>query len=618
MFLRGLIQNKNNLVKKILLFTGVVLFILFVFNQKGSKEVYLEKYKNLNDTVKYVGINSCINCHYEIYSSYIETGMGSSFNYATKAKSFIDKQENKFLHDTHSNYHYYPYLSEDSLRVLEYIKNKKDTVFKRDEKISYVIGSGHHTNSHLCNFNNYLFQAPFTFYTQDSILDLPPGYENGNNTRFDREIHLECISCHNAYPEIVIGSENKYNYIPQGIDCERCHGPGEIHVLEKTQGIIIDTSRYIDYSIVNPADLSYDLQFDICQRCHLQGNAVLKPGKSFFDFKPGEKLEETMSIFLPKYSDNNNFLMASHVERLKMSECFKKSEINCITCHNPHKSVKKEKVDFFESKCVNCHIISDNTHCTNQHKSNCIECHMPKSNSIDIPHVTITDHYIRKNKKIKKDSLNVFLGLKAINEKNPDDLTIAKAYLNQFAKFQKSKLFLDSAKFYISKISYPEKLRLNVNYYYMKKDYNSIINRIKTHDFEKLSKDFKDKSFNNEDSYFWYRVGDAFYNKKLFKESEKFIKKSIETAPYILEFQKKLGVIYIKQNHLVLARKIFQKIIIENDYFVDAYSNLANISIREKKYLEAEYFINKGLDLDPKHKELIYNKDLLSKINEYE
>ena len=50
-----------------------------------------------------------------------------------------------------------------------------------------------------------------------------------------------------------------------------------------------------------------------------------------------------------------------------------KSEINCITCHNPHKSVKKEKVDFFESKCVNCHIISDNTHCANQHKSNCIE-----------------------------------------------------------------------------------------------------------------------------------------------------------------------------------------------------------------------------------------------------
>ena len=64
-----------------------------------------------------------------------------------------------------------------------------------------------------------------------------------------------------------------------------------------------------------------------------------------------------------------------------------------------------------------------------------------------------------------------------------------------------------------------------------KKDYNPIINRVKIQDFEELSKDFKDKSFNNEDS-FIYRI-ETLINKKLFKESEKFIKKSIEIAPYI-------------------------------------------------------------------------------------
>ncbi|MBK7311606.1 MAG: hypothetical protein IPI93_12675 [Sphingobacteriaceae bacterium] len=59
---------------------------------------------------------------------------------------------------------------------------------------------------------------------------------------------------------------NKYNFVPNGIDCERCHGPGSIHVNQKQRGIKIDTSKQIDYSIVNPSKLPIDLQFDICQR----------------------------------------------------------------------------------------------------------------------------------------------------------------------------------------------------------------------------------------------------------------------------------------------------------------------------------------------------------------
>ena len=38
------------------------------------------------------------------------------------------------------------------------------------------------------------------------------------------------MTCHNAYPDFVLGSTNKFNKIPKGIDCERCHGPGELHV----------------------------------------------------------------------------------------------------------------------------------------------------------------------------------------------------------------------------------------------------------------------------------------------------------------------------------------------------------------------------------------------------
>ena len=33
-------------------------------------------YKNHHDSVSYVGIETCKSCHFDIYNSFIETGMG--------------------------------------------------------------------------------------------------------------------------------------------------------------------------------------------------------------------------------------------------------------------------------------------------------------------------------------------------------------------------------------------------------------------------------------------------------------------------------------------------------------------------------------------------------------
>ena len=60
----------------------------------------------------------------------------------------------------------------------------------------------------------------------------------------------------------------------------------------------VDTSKTPDYTIVNPRRLSTELQNNVCQRCHLQGIAVLNDGKSFFDFHPGMKLSEVMNVFI--------------------------------------------------------------------------------------------------------------------------------------------------------------------------------------------------------------------------------------------------------------------------------------------------------------------------------
>ena len=89
---------------------------------------------------------------------------------------------------------------------------------------------------------------------------------------------------------------------------------------------MVDTSKEIDYSIVNPGKLSIDRQFDVCQRCHLQGNTVLKEGKSFYDFRPGMKLSDVETTFLPKYEGaDDQFIMASHADQIKNESVLLKS-----------------------------------------------------------------------------------------------------------------------------------------------------------------------------------------------------------------------------------------------------------------------------------------------------
>ena len=160
---------------------------------------------------------------------------------------------------------------------------------------------------------------------------------------------------------------------------------------------LVDTSKYIDYSIVNPAKLPVEKQFQICMRCHLQGNTVLADGKSFYDFKPGMDLNEVMTVFTARYEDDETFIMASHADRLQQSSCFQNSEMSCITCHDPHHSVRNKTQNYFNNKCFSCHDICEDK--KNSVNSDCVSCHMPESSSSDIPHVTINDHKIAVHNK---------------------------------------------------------------------------------------------------------------------------------------------------------------------------------------------------------------------------
>ncbi len=576
--------------------------------QKNDSQSYL----NHSDTVKYVGIEACRLCHSDIHQTFVKTGMGASFGIADTAKSIARLQTNSFIHDIHSGFFYHPFWQNDSLKLKEYRLQNGDTAYQRVQAINYVVGSGQHTNSHIYELNNYLFQAPFTWYSQEGKLDLPPGYENGSNVRFSRIIGLECMSCHNAMPvSFVKGSENKFGNISLGIDCERCHGPGEAHVKKVMAGNLTDTSTAVDYSIVNPKKLSVDLQFELCQRCHLQGNAVLAENRSFFDFKPGMKLNEVMDIYLPRYSHaDDKFIMASHVDRFKQSKCFiaGKGKFNCISCHNPHVSVKETRTTQFNSSCGKCHSISKaDLDCKadlielKKTDFNCVQCHMPSSGSVDIPHVTVHDHFIRKpTKKVDTTGIGHFLGLQAVNNRKPGNRSKALAYMQQYERFEDKLYYLDSALVFLQKLNTQKKdhFRLWIQYYFLARDYQRMIEMVRQKGLEKTLVDLNEESYSNNDAWAAYRIGEAFSAQSNYRQALDFYQQAVELAPFVMDFRNKQASCYIRLRDIDKAKNILTYVLKELPIHKEALNNMGYCFLLEEETEEAKKYFDRALQID--------------------
>lgn len=568
-----------------------------------------QPFRNLGDSAHYVGINACKGCHSDKHATFIETGMGMSFHKAEKAYSKANFVGVKPVYDKKLNLFYFPYWEDGSMYIQEFRLQGRDTTHNRREKITHIIGSGQHTNSHFWMDGNHLYQAPLTYYTQKGLWDLPPGYEEFN-TRFNRKIDIECMSCHTGMPQTKLGAVNVFEKLPLGIDCERCHGPGSLHIKEKTSGIIYNTNKQADYSIVNPKRLPWKLQVDICQRCHLQGNNVLKPGKKFTDFRPGMHLDSIFTVFMPTYQGDAKFVMAGHAERFQQSACFKgsnKGDINqynaninftCINCHNPHVSVKKTNQERFNQTCINCH--NDRSRksklkdCSLSNAQRigktCVNCHMPSSDTRDIPHVSIHDHYIAKSNAFNPNKpgktlgkQGKLLGLHAVNSTNPSNTELLHAYITYFEKFDANALYLNEANRLLAAQHSSENneidatiLELQIHHDYNAQRYEAMI------DLWEQSRSEKAREVLLKDAWTQYRMAVA-YDKWENASSQALNTKNTKAIQHY--------------------QNAFEAMPLNTDFL----AKYTNALVRAIRVEEAKSLILEGLKHQPKHEELLLN-----------
>jgi len=356
-------------------------------------------YRNVRPEVKYVGDAACAECHNKHAETYHQHPMGRSFAAVATAaplERYDAATRNPF---TVGGLTYRVERRPEGVRHVETaIDRRGQFIAETAAEVSYVVGSGRNGRAYLINHDGYLFSSPITWYPRKGTWDLSPGYEKVN-PHFGRPITPDCLFCHANNADHISSTLNHYRppiFRSESIGCERCHGPGELHVQRWAQrGPAVE----LDDTIVNPGKLEHSLREAVCQQCHLQGHQrVWRHGSGIFDYRPGLPFHLFMSEFVEPPSDTGLRFVGS-VEQMYASRCFQKGtgsdKMGCISCHDPHSAPPPEqKITFYRDRCLNCH---KDRGCSlppaARPENNCVACHMPPTGS-DLKHTTITDHRI--------------------------------------------------------------------------------------------------------------------------------------------------------------------------------------------------------------------------------
>lgn len=365
---------------------------------------------------EYAATETCAVCHRSIWETYRQTGMGRSFYRPSPANTVGNDTPQTFYHKASDSY--FTMLRRDGKSYQR--RHQMDSGGRQinviEKQIDFIMGAGNHARTYLHRTErNTLVELPLGWYAEKGgYWAMNPGYDRPDHEGFRRKITYDCMFCHNGYPNIPAEHDRPFaesvyeGPLPEGIDCQRCHGPGRKHAqLARTGGARPDDLRK---AIVNPSRLSPELREEVCIQCHLETtsfplpNAIQRYERGPFEYRPGEPLSAYWLFFdhAPGTGREDKFELVSAVYRIRRSKCFLQSNgaLQCTTCHNPHDVPRgADATRHYDAACRKCHAAAfDRIVAAGRHAraAGCADCHMPKRRTEDVVHSSATDHYIQR------------------------------------------------------------------------------------------------------------------------------------------------------------------------------------------------------------------------------
>ncbi len=327
---------------------------------------------------RYVGAKACAECHGTIFKSQQSSRHSATMTWGDGLKSFpIPSGEVKD--------------SEDSNVTHRWVRNKANEIEASAQVagtsyraiVDYVLGSGHHGFSMLgkdekgvdCSLRLSYYPPGKSWSMTGGFNPHPTDPHSFLGESLSEENVRSCLNCHST--RFFLEKERKGPEVAdKGIGCERCHGPGELHLRSVKTG-------FPELAIARPKIASPAQRMTLCGQCHAANGGIPPSDPRFIRFQS---------------------------TTLTYSRCYTESggRLDCIGCHNPHKDAETSPV-FYELRCLSCHqankteaIKTEDLRyepvsapaCPVNPTKACLECHMPKVDKV-MPFSTFTDHHIR-------------------------------------------------------------------------------------------------------------------------------------------------------------------------------------------------------------------------------
>jgi tetratricopeptide (TPR) repeat protein len=227
---------------------------------------------------------------------------------------------------------------------------------------------------------------------------------------------------------------------------------------------------------------------------------------------------------------------------------------------------------------------------------------MPHNGSIDIPHVAVTDHFIRKrpigDSMAKK--ITAFLGLQCFNNNKPDDITKARGYMEFYERYAPNKPLLDSAILYLDRQRDAEAAKKQnrdyIRVYYLLNNFQKVTG---------YAAQLKPTAIN--DAWTAYRIGEAYYQLQQPDSALAWYRRATEIWKYALDFQNKYGTCLLALNRLPEALQVFNFVISENPDHVSANTNLSYIYLQQGQSTMAYDYMMRAERLDPDYEQNLVN-----------